>query len=59
MQLAKGNSLAFEPGTRWSYNEPMTTPKPEVKSPAFGYGFGVDTETGIVGHSPHTRIPSL
>ena len=31
--------------------ELMTTPKPEVKSPEYGYGFGVDTETGIVGHS--------
>jgi CubicO group peptidase (beta-lactamase class C family) len=31
--------------------ELLTTPKPEVKSPEYGYGFGVDTETGIVGHS--------
>jgi CubicO group peptidase (beta-lactamase class C family) len=31
--------------------ELMTTPKPEVQSPRYGYGFGVDTETGIVGHS--------
>ena len=31
--------------------ELMTTPKPEVSSPAYGYGFGVDTQTGIVGHS--------
>jgi CubicO group peptidase (beta-lactamase class C family) len=31
--------------------ELMTTPKPELKSPEYGYGFGVDTEAGIVGHS--------
>lgn len=30
--------------------ELMTTPKPELKSPRYGYGFGVGTE-GIVGHS--------
>lgn len=31
--------------------ELMTTPKPAVHSPRYGYGFGVDPETGIVGHS--------
>jgi CubicO group peptidase (beta-lactamase class C family) len=31
--------------------ELLTTPKPEVQSPAYGYGFGVDPVTGIVGHS--------
>ncbi|HEY2025900.1 MAG TPA: serine hydrolase [Gemmatimonadaceae bacterium] len=31
--------------------ELMTTPKPEVSSPEYGYGFGVDPQTGIVGHS--------
>ena len=31
--------------------ELMTTPKPEVNSPGYGYGFGVDTATKIVGHS--------
>ena len=31
--------------------ELMTTPKPEVNSPQYGYGFGVDPETMIVGHS--------
>jgi CubicO group peptidase (beta-lactamase class C family) len=31
--------------------ELMTTPKPAVKSPDYGYGFSVDTATGIVGHS--------
>ncbi len=31
--------------------ELMTTPKPEVNSPEYGYGFGVDPETRIVGHS--------
>jgi len=31
--------------------ELMTTPKPEVHSPEYGYGFGVDPETRIVGHS--------
>jgi len=31
--------------------ELMTTPKPDVNSPRYGYGFGVDPETGIVGHS--------
>jgi len=31
--------------------ELMTTPKPEVNSPEYGYGFGVDPETKIVGHS--------
>ena len=31
--------------------ELLTTPKPEVNSPQYGYGFGVDPQTGIVGHS--------
>lgn len=31
--------------------ELLTTPKPELKSPSYGYGFGVDPTTGIVGHS--------
>ena len=31
--------------------ELMTTPKPDVNSPRYGYGFGVDPQTGIVGHS--------
>jgi len=31
--------------------ELMTTPKPEVKSPRYGYGFGVDPQSNIVGHS--------
>jgi len=31
--------------------ELMTTPKPEVNSPQYGYGFSVDTQTGVVGHS--------
>jgi CubicO group peptidase (beta-lactamase class C family) len=31
--------------------ELLTTPKPDVSSPNYGYGFGVDPETGIVGHS--------
>ena len=31
--------------------ELMTTPKPDVNSPAYGYGFGVGAESGIVGHS--------
>jgi CubicO group peptidase (beta-lactamase class C family) len=31
--------------------ELMTTPKPEVNSPEYGYGFGVDPATKIVGHS--------
>lgn len=30
--------------------ELMTTPKPDLNSPRYGYGFGVDPETGIVGH---------
>ncbi len=29
----------------------LTSPKPELSSPSYGYGFGVDSETGIVGHS--------
>ena len=33
------------------YSELMTTPKPAVHSPRYGYGFGVDPETGVVGHS--------
>jgi CubicO group peptidase (beta-lactamase class C family) len=32
------------------YYELMTTPKPAVHSPQYGYGFGVD-EAGVVGHS--------
>ena len=31
--------------------ELLTTPKPELTSPNYGYGFGADTATGIVGHS--------
>jgi CubicO group peptidase (beta-lactamase class C family) len=31
--------------------ELMTTPKPEVNSPEYGYGFGVGPATKIVGHS--------
>ena len=31
--------------------ELLTTPKADVNSPNYGYGFGVDPETGIVGHS--------
>jgi len=31
--------------------ELMTTPKPELNSPQYGYGFGVDAQTGVVGHS--------
>jgi CubicO group peptidase (beta-lactamase class C family) len=29
----------------------LTTPKPELSSPNYGYGFAVNTETGTVGHS--------
>jgi hypothetical protein len=29
----------------------MTTAKPELNSPQYGYGFGVDAQTGVVGHS--------
>lgn len=31
--------------------EMMTTPKPEVNSPNYGYGFDLGAEPGIVGHS--------
>ena len=31
--------------------ELMTTPKPEVSSPRYGYGFQLNPEAGIVGHS--------
>ena len=31
--------------------ELMTTPKPDVSSPRYGYGFSIDPETRIVGHS--------
>ena len=31
--------------------ELMTTPKPVVNSPDYGYGFGVSLEAGVVGHS--------
>lgn len=31
--------------------ELLTTAKPELNSPQYGYGFGVDTQTGVVGHS--------
>lgn len=31
--------------------ELLTTPKPELNSPQYGYGFGVGPQTGIVGHS--------
>ena len=29
----------------------LTTPKPELKSPQYGFGFGTDTATNVVGHS--------
>ena len=29
----------------------MTTPKPDVNSPNYGYGFDLGGQTGIVGHS--------
>jgi len=31
--------------------ELLTTSKPDVNSPDYGYGFGVNSQTGIVGHS--------
>jgi CubicO group peptidase (beta-lactamase class C family) len=31
--------------------ELLTTSKPDVNSPEYGYGFAVDSRTGIVGHS--------
>jgi CubicO group peptidase (beta-lactamase class C family) len=31
--------------------ELMTTPKPDLNSPRYGYGFGVDPATNVVGHS--------
>src|SRR5260370_22647776 len=31
--------------------ELMTTAKPELNAPQYGYGFGVDAQTGVVGHS--------
>lgn len=31
--------------------ELMTTPKPDVSSPRYGYGFQLDTNAGIAGHS--------
>ena len=31
--------------------ELLTTPKPELNSPQYGYGFGVDAQTAVVGHS--------
>ncbi len=34
-----------------AYLEQLTSPKPELNSPRYGFGFGVDAETGTVGHS--------
>jgi CubicO group peptidase (beta-lactamase class C family) len=31
--------------------ELLTSPKPELNSPQYGFGFGVDPRTGVVGHS--------
>jgi CubicO group peptidase (beta-lactamase class C family) len=31
--------------------ELMTTPKPDVNAPRYGYGFGVDPQANVVGHS--------
>ncbi|MEO7457951.1 MAG: serine hydrolase domain-containing protein, partial [Gemmatimonadaceae bacterium] len=31
--------------------ELMTTPKPDVRSPGYGYGFQLDAQAGIVGHN--------
>lgn len=33
------------------YVQLLLSPKPELNSPRYGYGFGVDTERQIVGHS--------
>lgn len=33
------------------YVKLLTTPKPELNSPEYGYGFGIDTEPNTVGHS--------
>jgi CubicO group peptidase (beta-lactamase class C family) len=33
------------------YVKLLTTPKPELKSPDYGFGFGIDTEPNTVGHS--------
>ena len=34
-----------------AYVDQLTSPKPELNSPRYGFGFGVDAETGTVGHS--------
>ena len=34
-----------------AYVKQLTTAKPELNSPRYGFGFGVDAETGTVGHS--------
>ncbi|HEX8457684.1 MAG TPA: serine hydrolase domain-containing protein [Pyrinomonadaceae bacterium] len=33
------------------YVRQLLSPKPELNSPEYGYGFGIDTEHNIVGHS--------
>ena len=33
------------------YLQLLTSPKPELNSPRYGFGFGVDPQWGIVGHS--------
>jgi CubicO group peptidase (beta-lactamase class C family) len=33
------------------YTKLLLSPKPELNSPQYGYGFGIDTERQIVGHS--------
>jgi CubicO group peptidase (beta-lactamase class C family) len=33
------------------YTKLLITPKPELNSPRYGYGFGIDTEQGTAGHS--------
>ena len=52
-----GDLLKFDTALRANklvgaeYVRQLLSPKPELNSPAYGYGFGVDTKNRIVGHS--------
>jgi CubicO group peptidase (beta-lactamase class C family) len=52
-----GDLLKFDAALRANklvgaeYVKQLLAPKPELNSPAYGYGFGVDTKNRIVGHS--------
>jgi CubicO group peptidase (beta-lactamase class C family) len=45
-EALKGGKLVGQP-----YVEQLTTPKPELNSPQYGFGFGAEPQSEIIGHS--------